>query len=154
YRDVQRVLDESERVAAEIGPDSAFAASIQMSKAMLGYWSDQNAPRALVALERINEPRQLREHGDLAQARIILCLVSGDSTRAQELLRTEGTHLSADGRAVVEAVRAMVRGDCKAGARLAAQRASFGANRGAREVLRYISARCLTDAGHPDQAIP
>jgi tetratricopeptide (TPR) repeat protein len=153
YRDVQRVLDESESVAAEIGPDSAFSASIQMSKAMLGFWADQNAPRALLALEHINEPKQLREHGDLAQAKIMLSLISGDSTRARELLRTEGRHLSPDSRAVVEAARAMATGDCAAGSRLAAERPSFGANRGAREVLRYMSARCLIDAGHPDQAI-
>ncbi|HKW15180.1 MAG TPA: tetratricopeptide repeat protein, partial [Candidatus Krumholzibacteria bacterium] len=29
----------------------------------------------------------------------------------------------------------------------------FGASRGARDVLRYMSARCLIEAGHPDQAI-
>jgi tetratricopeptide (TPR) repeat protein len=153
YRDVQRVLDESATVAAEIGPDSAFVASIQMSKAMLAFWGDQNAERALAALDRIRAPREMREHGDLAQGKIMLSLASGDTAHARELLGTEGRHLSADARAVVEAAQAMARGDCAAGARLAAERPSFGASRGARDVLRYLSAKCLTDAGHPDQAI-
>jgi tetratricopeptide (TPR) repeat protein/predicted Ser/Thr protein kinase len=154
YRDVMRVLDESQAVLAQAAPDSATMAGIRISKAMLGFWGDQNAPRALAALDKIAPLAETHARGELAQVKIVMSLFAGDSTRAHELLRTEGAHMSADGRAVVGAMQAMVGGDCKAGARLAAQRKSFGANRGAREVLRYTSARCLIDTGHADQAIP
>jgi len=154
YRDVMRVLDESQAVLAQAAPDSATMAGIRISKAVLGYWGDQNAPRALAALNKIAPLAEAHARGELAQVKIVLSLFAGDSTRARELIRTEGVHMSADGRAVVNAMQAMVGGDCKAGARLAEQRKSFGANRSAREVLRYTSARCLIDAGHADQAIP
>jgi tetratricopeptide (TPR) repeat protein/TolB-like protein len=154
YRDVMRLLDESETVFAQTPPDSNALASTYLSKAVLGYWGDQDAARALTALDRITETSAMHAHGDLAQVKIIMNLVAGDSARARELLHSNGRYLNADGRAVIGAVEAMNSGDCTAGARLAEQRKSFGPNRAAREVLRYHSARCLIDSGHAVQAIP
>jgi tetratricopeptide (TPR) repeat protein/predicted Ser/Thr protein kinase len=154
YRDIIRVLDESETILAQTPPDSIAVAGIRMSKAVLGYWGDQDAKRALASLEQIREPAETHARGDFAQVRIVLNFVAGDSTRALELLHTEGSHLSPDGRAVVDAVEAMARGDCNAGSRTVAQRKSFGANRAARDVLRYMSARCLIESGHGALAIP
>ena len=154
YREVMRLLDETETVFAQTPPDSNALASTYMSKAVLGYWSDQDASRALVALDRIHEPARMHMRGDLAQVKIVMNLVAGDSARARELLRSNQRYLSADGRAVIGSLQAMRGGDCKAGARLAFERKSFGPNRAAREVLRYQSARCLIDNGRAAEAIP
>jgi tetratricopeptide (TPR) repeat protein len=154
FHDAIRVLDESEGVLSQTPPDSASLAGIRISKAALGYWSDQDAPRALAALDHVAEPAEMHARGDLAQVKIVIALIAGDSTRAHALMRTDGARLSPDGRVVIEAMNAMVGGDCSAGTRAVAQRKSFGPNRGARDVLRFLSARCLIDAGHPDQAIP
>jgi tetratricopeptide (TPR) repeat protein len=96
----------------------------------------------------------MHTRGDLAQVKIVMNLVAGDSARARELLRSNQRYLSADGRAVIGSLQAMRGGDCKAGARLAFERKSFGPNRAAREVLRYQSARCLIDNGRAAEAIP
>lgn len=153
YRDAIRVLDESEAVLTQAAPDSASLAGIQISKAALGFWGDQNGPRALAALERITPTSEMHQRGELAQVKVVISLISGDSTRARAIMRTDGARISADGRAVIDAMQAMVNGDCLAGSRTATQRKSFGPNRGARDVLRYMSARCLIDAGKPEQAI-
>jgi tetratricopeptide (TPR) repeat protein len=154
YRDVQRVLDEGEVVLAQTPPDSTALASIRISKAVLGFWGDQNAPRALAALDQLDGAWERHTHGDLTQVKIVLNYLTGDSARAEQLLREKGSRMNADGRAIVGAVRAMSSGDCAAGSRLALERKSFGPNRGAREVLRYMSARCHIDAGRSDLAIP
>ena len=153
YRDAIRVLDESEAVLTQASPDSASLAGIQISKAALGFWGDQNGPRALAALDRVRPTSEMHQRGELAQVKAVISLISGDSTRAREILRTDGARISPDGRAVIDAMQAMANGDCMAGSRTATQRKSFGPNRGARDVLRYMSARCLIDAGHPEQAI-
>ncbi len=153
YRDAMRVLDESEAVLTQSAPDSASLAGIRISRAALGFWGDQNGPRALAALERITPTSEMRQRGELAQAKAVISLISGDSTRAREILRSDGARISADGRAIIAALQAMANGDCLAGSRAVAQRKSFGPNRGARDVLRFLSARCLIDAGRPEQAI-
>jgi len=153
YDDARRVLDEGESVLAQAPADSAAIAGVRVSRAVLGYWADQDARRALTALDSITETHEMREHGELAQVKVVMHLVAGDSVRARELMRGDGRRIGADGRAVIDAMTAMAGGDCLAGARVAAQRESFGANRGAREVLRYRSARCLLESGRASQAI-
>ncbi len=152
YRDVGRVLDESEHAMAQV--DTASLRGIRMSRAVLGYWRDQDAVRARDALERVAGEREMFSPGDLAQVRIVFNLLAGDSARAGAILRDARDDLSPEGRAIVTAMRSTLFGDCGAGARLATQRANFGSSRTAREALRYTSARCYIDTGRPAQAIP
>jgi tetratricopeptide (TPR) repeat protein len=151
FQDVQRVLDETEQVLAKT--DSASIGGIHVSKAVLGYWGHQDAGRARDELERIEGTRESYGLGDLAQVKIMFNLVAGDTARAGEIARAYRKDLSPDGRAVIDAMRAVRSGDCGAGSRLAAQRKSFGPNRSARDVLRYWSACCHIDAGRADLAV-
>ncbi|HEX6792093.1 MAG TPA: protein kinase [Candidatus Krumholzibacteria bacterium] len=152
YRDAMRVLDEDERRLASI--DSASVTGIRISRAVLGYWSDQDAVRASNALARIGDGGENMIRDDLVRVKALYHLLAGESARADDLMRANATHLSTDSRDILEAVRATVTGNCAAGARLAAQRASFGTSRSAREFLRYASARCYIDSGQPGLAIP
>lgn len=154
YHDVMRVIDENERAVAASSTDPSALVGFHISKAALGYWRDLDAIRARDALEKIDSPAEGQATGDLVQVKIVFNLLAGDSARASELLHTRGRELSPEGRAIVDAVRATLAGDCGAAARLAATRKSFGSNRSAREVLRYMSARCHVASGRGDLAIP
>jgi tetratricopeptide (TPR) repeat protein/TolB-like protein len=152
YRDAARVLEASEQEFARVDP--ASVAGIRMSRAILGYWGDQDAVRARDAIEAIATGEDDKIRADLAQVRIVFNLLAGDSTRAGEIFRAHGADLTPDARAIVHATRAMIAGDCAAGSRLAAHRPGFGTSRGAREMLRYNSARCYIENGRAQLAIP
>jgi tetratricopeptide (TPR) repeat protein len=154
YRDVLRTLEESRKVLAAVSSDSTAIGSIRVSEAVLGYWRDEDAVRARDALEAVTTAGEGKPPGELAQVKILFNLLAGDSARADELLRAHASELSAEGRAVVGAVRESLAGDCNAGARLATRRRDFGGQRGAREMLRYVSARCHLESGRADLAIP
>jgi tetratricopeptide (TPR) repeat protein len=154
YRDVMRVLDESERAIASMSPDSSAISGIRVSKAALGFWRDQDVKRASAALNAIKSVSEGQTPGDLVQVKVVFNLLAGDSARAARLLRTDGKLLTPDGRAIVNAVQASTEGNCAAPARLASRKDGFGTNRGAREVLRYTAARCYIDAGSAEMAIP
>jgi tetratricopeptide (TPR) repeat protein len=153
YRDADRVLDESETVLSQAPGDSAAIAGIRISRAILRYWGDQDALRARDALEGLG-PWETHAPGDLAHVRVVFNLLAGDSVRADRILKEHGKTMSADGRAIVTAMRATLSGDCAAAARLAARKEGFGMYRSAREVLRYMTARCQIATGHADLAIP
>ena len=152
FRDIARTLDASEKALAAV--DSAAVPGIQISRAVLGYWGNQDAVRARDALEQVTGPREILSRGDLAHVRIVFNLLAGDTARAAVILRENRDDLSADNIAIINALRTTLNGQCGEGERVARSRKSFGNNRGAREVLRYTSARCYIETGRGDLAIP
>jgi tetratricopeptide (TPR) repeat protein len=152
FRDVIRVLDESEHALAAV--DSASLPGIQISRAVLGYWGNQDAVRARDALEQVKGPREILNRGDLAQVRIVFNLLAGDTARAGTILRESRGDMSPDNLAIIAAFRTTLAGQCGEGERVARTRKSFGNSRSAREALRYTSARCYIETGRGDLAIP
>ena len=154
YHDIQRVMEAGETVFEQAPADSTALAGIEMARTMLAYWGHQDARRARDGLDTLATHWEKQGGIDLVQARIVFNLVAGDSARAVALLAAHRDELSPDGRAIIGAMRAMLAGQCDAGAHLAAREAGFGSNRAAREVLRYQSARCNLESGRGDLAVP
>jgi tetratricopeptide (TPR) repeat protein len=85
---------------------------------------------------------------------IVFNLIAGDTARASALRAAHSGSLKPEWRRVVDAVRAVVAGNCVPASRLASRGADeLGPGRATAEFLHYLAATCQLDGGNPAAAI-
>jgi tetratricopeptide (TPR) repeat protein len=154
YRDAFAELDKGQDMLKKSLDDSTYVTGGAMARASLQYWAYQDPKRSLETLNTLAGASAKRLGPEYQRAVAAYSILSGDTARANAIIRDSKDKLTPAHIALLKMFEAAYQGDCTRAQAMARDLpAQKGYNSNAKPSVEYILASCALESGDYTGAI-